>query len=79
MKIYNGELNDCINDLVNIRLASANVDNKTKKWFDEIQPIDGRQDDAVFSYACEVQRLSYMAGLKDGIRLIMELGVAVGE
>ena len=79
MKSYDGEFNDCINDMVNIRLAAADVDSRAKKWYDKIQATDNAQNDAIFSYACEVQRLSYLAGLKDGVRLIMELGVAVGE
>jgi len=75
----NEETNELISELIFARLAIADVDGKAKEWHEKIEMGDRSQEDNVLSYACEVQRYSYLAGLKDGVRLILGLGVAANE
>ena len=78
-KGVNNETNDLIGELVFARLAVADVEGKTDKWFNDIKTSDNQQSNDIISYACEVQRYSYLAGLKDGARLAVGLGVTINE
>ncbi len=62
-------LGDCINDFVTERLDAARIDRKAKYLVDKINPT-AEQSDAVLDLACEMQRLSYLAGFKDGIKFM---------
>ena len=78
-KNVNQETGQYLSELVFARLALAKVDEKAENSFKKIKLSDGQQEDDILSYASEVQEHSYLAGLRDGARLMMGLGVAVNE
>jgi hypothetical protein len=75
----NEETRESLMSLVFIRLSAAKIDRKASKYFDKIKKTDGEQEDAVLDYSCSIQEHSYLAGLKDGARLMTGLGVTVNE
>ena len=78
-KGVNQETSQYLSELVFARLALAKVDEKAESCFKKIKITDGQQEDDILSYGSEVQGHSYLAGLRDGARLMMGLGVDVNE
>jgi len=78
-KGVNEDTKEALSELVLARLFAANVEGKTDDLYKKIVISDNKQDNAINSYAADLQIYSYLAGLGDGLKMIMGLGVTANE
>ncbi len=72
-------MSQAFDDFIFERLEKAGVEGKTMESYDKIVLANPQDDNDLNYHIIEIQRHSYLAGFRDGIKMMVAQEVAVDE